>query len=63
MLNQKKWKSGSLRAFVCYEYNEYKITKPAPFIEGKHFHFAVLSHSNHFISELNECPKIFYSQL
>ena len=49
---------GSPRAFIRYEYNESKKPNPAPFIKGTHFHFAIFSDSNQFISKLNEGPKI-----
>ena len=59
--------SGSLkrspRAFIRYEYSESKKSNPAPFIEGKYFHFAVFSDANKLISNLKEGPKGFCLQL
>ena len=49
--------------FIRYEYNEYKKPNPAPFIEGMHFHFAILLDSNQLISKLNVRPKVFCLQL
>ena len=53
----------SPRAFIRYEYSESEKPNPAPFIEGKHFHFAIFSDSNQLISKLNAGPKEFCLQL
>ena len=54
---------GSPRAFIRYEYSESRKPNPAPFIEGKHFHFAVFLDSNKLISNLREGPKGFCLQI
>ena len=54
---------GSPRAFIRYEYSESKKPNPAPFIEGKYFHFADFLDSNKLISNLKEGPKGFCLQL
>ena len=54
---------GSPRAFIRYEYSESKKPNPAPFIDGKYFHFAIFLDSNKLISNLKEAPKGFCLQL
>ena len=54
---------GLSRAFIRYEYNEFKKPNPAPFIEDTHLQFSIFSDSNHSVLKLNQGPKIFLSQL
>ena len=56
-------KKGSPRAFIRYEYSEFKKPNPVPFIEGKYFHFAVFLDFNQLISNLKEGPKGFSLKL
>ena len=56
-------KKGSPRAFIRYEYSEFKKPNPVPFIEGKYFHFSVFLDFNQLISNLKEGPKGFSLKL